>query len=106
MRGERVGAPGAYQAGVYEALVEASIHLDWIAAVKVISATGLNTFAILPMFSVPRIKMSRWCLRSVPHTNFYCSFAFVLAQSLPIAVKRAESVAAGRAATGVQPVNL
>jgi hypothetical protein len=101
MRGERVGAPGAYQAGVYEALVEASIHLDWIAAVKVISATGLNTFAILPMFSVPR-----WCLRSVPHTNFYCSFAFVLAQSLPIAVKRAESVAAGRAATGVQPVNL
>jgi hypothetical protein len=38
--------------------------------VKVISATRLNTFPILPTFSVPRIRMSRWCLRSVPHTNF------------------------------------
>src|SRR6266481_731602 len=28
--------------------------------------------------------MLRWCLQSVSHTNFYCSFAFVLAQSLPV----------------------
>ena len=29
------GALGAYQAGVYEALAEAGIHLDWIAGVSI-----------------------------------------------------------------------
>jgi hypothetical protein len=52
----------------------------------VIPASRLNTFPTLPVLSVQRIKMSRrGAYSQVPHTN--CSFAFVLAQSLPIAVK-------------------
>jgi NTE family protein len=34
------GALGAYQAGVYEALVEANIHPDWIAGVSIGAING------------------------------------------------------------------
>src|SRR3546814_6078467 len=29
------GAPGAYQAGVYEALIELGIELDWVAGISI-----------------------------------------------------------------------
>src|SRR6266853_5372155 len=50
------GAPGAYQAGVYEALAESGIHPDWIAG---ISIGGINAAIIAgnpPYMRVDRLR--------------------------------------------------
>jgi NTE family protein len=48
------GALGAYQAGVYEALAEAGIHLDWIAGVSVGAINGAIIAGNLPNSRIDR----------------------------------------------------
>jgi NTE family protein len=50
------GALGAYQAGVYEALAEAGIHLDWIAGVSVGAINGAIIAGNPPNSRIDRLR--------------------------------------------------
>jgi NTE family protein len=52
------GALGAYQAGVYEALAEATIHPDWVAGISIGAINGALIAGNAPEARVDRLRAS------------------------------------------------
>ena len=50
------GAPGAYQAGVYEALAEADLHPDWIVGISVGAINGALIAGNAPEARVDKLR--------------------------------------------------
>jgi NTE family protein len=65
------GALGAYQAGVYEALVEANIHPDWIAGVSIGAINGALIAGNAPETRVAKLRAFWERVTTKPYCNYW-----------------------------------
>jgi NTE family protein len=65
------GALGAYQAGVYEALVEANIHPDWIAGVSIGAINGALIAGNTPETRVAKLRGFWERVTTKPYCNYW-----------------------------------